>query len=280
MDKMILQEVMPINVERITRTVKNDPISNVLMGSLLLNNKSHSVYLKFYPIQLGNRGLLNEIIGYLYGTVSNISQPEFAGVAFVPTDMLKPFYKALTEDLKESAKEEAYLPAFFTESVLGHHYKYNILTDKQRKQILKWPDFNKAVVFDEIIANTDRYPRNLIQTGINHFCLIDNGFLATENNSYPNWKSSQLYPERNYENQLALINQAEIQADARKGNRIIAAADEYFLSYNHLLPEIEYWIDLLIEDNEKQDWLAFLDFLECRTKGINSLLSNRYGLLG
>lgn len=271
---------MPNDVERITRTVKNDPMSNVLMGSLLLNNKSQSVYFKFYPIQLGNRGLLNEVIGYLYGTVSNVSQPEFAGVAFVSTDMLNPFYNSLTEDLKKSVQQEKNLPAFFTKNVPGYHYKYNVLTDKQRKEILKWSDFNKAVVFDEIIANTDRYPRNLIQTGSNQFCLIDNGFLATENNSHPNWKSSQLYRERNYENQLALINQAEIQADARKGNRMIAAADEYFLSYNHLLPEIEYWIDLLIEDADKQDWREFLDFLEYRTNSINSLLSNRYGLLG
>ena len=51
MDKMILKEVMPIDLERITRAVKNDPISKVFMGRLLSNNKSHSVYLTFYPIQ-------------------------------------------------------------------------------------------------------------------------------------------------------------------------------------------------------------------------------------
>lgn len=276
--KKILNLVMPYDIERIIQAKKNDAISNVLMGSLLLNNQPHSVYFKFYSLREGNRGLLNEILGYLYGTISNIPQPEFAGVALVPTKMLRPFYQSLTKEMQEYVDQEEALPAFFTTAVTSTQYEFHILNDWLRNQILRWKDFNKAVVFDEVIANTDRYPRNLIHTGNNLFCLIDNGFLATEDASNPNWSYSSLQPQLNYSNQLALINQNDIQSDVRKGNRFISVAEDYFLSHQHLLPEMTFWIDHFATD--KKDWQPFLGFLQWRTDNVNELISNRYGLLG
>ena len=277
--KRILKLVMPCDIERIIQTKKNDPISNVLMGSLLLNNRPHSVYFKFYSLKEGNRGLLNEILGYLYGTISNIPQPEFAGVALVPTKMLRPFYQSLTKEMREYVDQEETLPAFFTTAATSTHYEFHTLNDWLRSQILKWKDFNKAVVFDEVIANTDRYPRNLIHTGDNLFCLIDNGFLATEDNSNPNWNFSSLQPKLNYSNQLASINQNDIESDVRKGNRFISVAEDYFLSHQHLLPEMKFWIDHFATNNKK-DWQSFLSFLQWRTDNVNELISKRYGLLG
>lgn len=278
--KKILKLVMPCDIERIIQAKKNDPISNVLTGSLLLNNQPHSVYFKFYSLQKGNRGLLNEVLGYLYGTVSNIPQPEFAGVAFVPTKILRPFYQLLTKEMQKDVDQEEVLPAFFTTAVTNTHYEFHTLNDWLRNQILKWKDFNKAVVFDEVIANTDRYPHNLIHTGNNLFCLIDNGFLATEDNTNPNWSYSSLQPHLNYSNQLASINQKEIESNVRKGNRFILVAEDYFLSHQHLLPEMMFWIDHFATDNNKKDWQSFLDFLQWRTDNVNELISNRYGLLG
>lgn len=275
----ILKLVMPYDIERIIQAKKNDPISNVLMGSLLLNNQPHSVYFKFYSLQEGNRGLLNEVLGYLYGTISNIPQPEFAGVALVPTKMLRPFYPLLTKEMQREVDQEEALPAFFTTATTSTHYEFHTLNDWLRSQILKWKDFNKAVVFDEVIANTDRYPRNLIHTGNNLFCLIDNGFLATEDNSNPNWNSSSLQPKLNYSNQLASINQNDIESDVRKGNRFISVAEDYFLSHQHLLPEMKFWIDHFATNNKK-DWQSFLSFLQWRTDNVNELISKRYGLLG
>lgn len=94
------------------------------MGSLLLNNQPHSVYFKFYSLREGNRGLLNEILGYLYGTISNISQPEFAGVALVPTKMLRPFYPLLTKEMQDSVDQEEELPAFLPRQLLAHNMSF------------------------------------------------------------------------------------------------------------------------------------------------------------
>lgn len=273
-----LKLVQAHDVERILRCQKNDQISDVFFARILIENQSEQVFLKLYPQKSGSRGLLNEVLGYLYGTVANVPQPKFAGIAIVPVELLKPYSKSLSNSLQSVIDNETHLPAFFTKSIAGTQYLYDYLNPWLKQQILRWKAFQKSVVFDEIIANTDRYSRNLIHDGNNQFYLIDNGFLATEDNTNPNWKASLLDPKKSFENQLANVNYNDVVADRRKGSEFILEAETYFLSFHHLLPEMEYWITNFANE-DKDDWQKFLELLQYRTDNIHKLLCQRYDLV-
>ena len=117
---------------------KNDQISDVFFARIIVENQSEQVFLKLYPQKSGSRGLLNEVLGYLYGTVANVPQPKFAGIAIVPVELLKPYSKSLSNSLQSVIDNETHLPAFFTKSITGTQYLYDYLNPWLKQQILRW----------------------------------------------------------------------------------------------------------------------------------------------
>ena len=110
---------------------------DVFFARIIVENQSEQVFLKLYPQKSGSRGLLNEVLGYLYGTVANVPQPKFAGIAIVPVELLKPYSKSLSNSLQSVIDNETHLPAFFTKSITGTQYLYDYLNPwlKQAREV-------------------------------------------------------------------------------------------------------------------------------------------------
>ena len=85
---------------------KNDIVSDVITGNVLYKGEDIPVYFKAYAfsyphIAKGDRGLLNEIIGYLVCHLHKVPQPEQAFFVLMPKEKLTHLWGNLNERIKK-----------------------------------------------------------------------------------------------------------------------------------------------------------------------------------
>lgn len=284
MNDIIIKTIQPSEILRVDTCEKNDIVSDVFAGNILYKGKDVPVYFKAYAynhphIAEGDRGLLNEIVGYLICDLYKVPQPKQAFLVLMPKESLTHLWDDLSNRIKKSYDTYDVIPMFATQRIYAKalSFRYNHSRQAVESELTKWPHFKEALICDEIMANTDRLPRNILTANSKDFWLIDNGKLAIEDGT--NWQSTGLIEHNNYSNYLADLIIEDIQADSRKGNLIIQTAMEKFKGIRHIMTECEFWVDILVSDQDREIWQKFLAFLQSRDHNITNILSERYGML-
>lgn len=282
----IIEVIQPEAVLNVSRLEKSDPVSDVFAGNILYNGEVNQVYLKAYAfggetISKGDRGLLNEIVGYLICRHYRVPQPSQAFLVLVNKLSVNDLLPRATKRLRDSFDQSLIVPMFATNRMMGKSlstlYHHNL--ERVVPILLRWRYRNAAIICDEMMANTDRYPRNILTLNGKDFHLIDNGKLAVEDLDRTNWRNIDLKPSRNYINYLADLDKSDIQADRRKGSNLIHEALQLCRPIHALLAECRFWIDQLAHEDDKSDWYQFLEFIESRNQAMVELLNQRYGML-
>lgn len=235
---------------------------------------SIEAYAKFYPCENGhNRGLVNEITGYLCGHALGIPQPDIAFIADIPLGRLP----RATGWLAGVKKKRKTYPAFCTLRLDGHSAAVRVpdsLADPVKKEIERWEDLPRAVAMDEHIANTDRHLNNLIRLDRHRFAVIDNGRLA--NTEGPDWTQASLSPHALYRNRLSEHLWGHRPPESHI-SKMLDLARHHPVAFAQIRDELEYWWSKLIPD--EADHKAFRAFLEERTMNIDALIRLRYNRL-
>lgn len=228
-------------------------------------------YVKLYPNDSGaNRGLVNEITGYLCAHALGVPQPEIAFVASIPLKQLRNPRRWLAEARK---KHETW-PAFCTKRLDGKSAALRVPNSEMGAVIADvsaWSKIADAIALDENIAHTDRHLNNLLRIGRRNYALIDNGRLATTTDN-PNWTLPDLNSGKLYRHRLSerIWNHTP---DDETISRILDAATNHYPALEIVRDELNYWCDLLLTDNDKD---AFSAFIAQRTQNIEALLRKRY----
>ena len=171
MSNFIIQTIQPDEVLRISTCVKNVEVSDVFTATLLCKGVDTPVYLKNYSLEEGERALLNEIIGYLVCNTYGIPQPQQAFFVLVPKYKVLPFLKGVTQRFRDSIEHTDVFPMFATQRLNGKDlaFRYNHSMELVIAQLKHWRHYKSALICDEILANTDRLPRNILYLGDKEF---------------------------------------------------------------------------------------------------------------
>ncbi|WP_367109718.1 hypothetical protein [uncultured Psychrobacter sp.] len=279
MSDNIINLTLPDEVLRISTCVKNDQVSDVFTANLLCKGEDVPVYLKCYSIEEGERSLLNEVIGYLICNAYMIPQPEQAFIVLAPRTKFLHILPSTTERFKSIFEKKEYIPMFATQRLNGKDlaFRYHHSMESVIILLRHWRYYRQASICDEVLANRDRLPRNILYLGNKDFWLIDNGVLACDEGV--NWRKNDLKPKKNFVNFLADLYKHEIQADPRKGSAILCTSNNIEKNIRTVVSEINYWINQLSPKSDTLEWQNFLSFLETRENIRSELLTKRYGML-
>lgn len=130
------------------------------------NGKRVDAYAKLYPFDGGaNRGMVNEVTGYLIARAMGITQPASAFIAQIP---IKKISSPKHDWLKQARKITDTYPAFCTERLDGKSAAFRV-PDLELPLVIddvrQWKELPYTVAMDENIAHTDRHLNNLIRLG-------------------------------------------------------------------------------------------------------------------
>jgi len=254
------------NLERVFDAIIHDPVSN----------KDVTVCVKLYPSQEGkNRGMVNEITGWLIAHALNIPQPASAYLVKVP---IKELAAPIPDWIKGIKKTTKHYWAFATlklpaesAAIRFHRAEIPLLIE----DIRRWSDLPSAVALDEHIANTDRHLNNLLRLGKGNYALIDNGRLAVENGT-KNWTASDLVPNKPFANLLSQQCWKDSPPYPYASTTVDAGA-KHADALSSVRTEIEDWWNRLIPDAAERQ--AFNHFITARANQLATLLNNRFNLL-
>lgn len=234
------------------------------------------VCIKVFPMAgAGQRGLLNEITGWLLTHAAGIPQPGFACLINMPLDKIQTPKGWLRDQIKAGRTT---WPAFCAERLPWRSAAVqfgNIESAVLLNELRQWPHNTLMTALDEQLAYADRHFNNLIRSAANTFWAIDFDRLACDAGT-PDWTVESLVATRHFENQLSkrLWNH-------RPGNslssQIVAHGEALEQRFALVADELRYWgKTLLANPVEQRHWLAFIDR---RATLIAWLLQRRYGLL-
>ena len=237
------------------------------------------------------KGLINEIIGYLFTHALNIKQPDTAFIAVLPTKLL-PNLTKIAKRPANSWLDEGYneVLCFCTSrldgqsaaihlSSLQYAPKYEIdkLLSIISDDVSRWSQYPAAIALDENIAHCDRHFNNLLRLRKEHYALIDNGRLINQKDE--EWDVSMLDVNKNYNDNRILASLKIRSCKKPSDNEIYSAAINYSEYHknkvNGIEQELNYWLKLLAP-NESD---ALSKFLTERTETISCLLKQRFNLI-
>lgn len=235
-----------------------------------------TVCIKLYPGEDGkNRGMVNEITGWLLAQALNIPQPDHAYVVKVP---LKALVAPVPSWVKVLKKEVTHYWAFATKKLPADSaaIKFNqadlpLLVD----DICRWKHLPSAVALDEHIANTDRHLNNLLRIGKANYALIDNGRLAVEDGDR-NWAKSDLDADWHYSNLLSQQCWND-NPDTADSSQTLSACSKHADALIQVREELEDWWRRLILDPAERS--AFNKFISDRSASLSILIGKRYRAL-
>lgn len=230
--------------------------------------------IKLYPGDDGrNRGLVNEITGWLIAHALGLPQPAQAYLVKVPLAKLPRSMPSWVSALKKDGCQHYWgfgttkLPA---ESAALRFSRDDLplLVDDVRA----WEHLPGAVALDEHIANVDRHLNNLLRLGKSRYALIDHGRLAVDGMAR-NWAPPHLNPERHFTNQLS-IECWEDNPPADQAAAAIHAGSQHPAALSGVHDELQDWWRRLIPDAAERS--SFERFICTRAATLSILLSKRY----
>lgn len=244
------------------------------------NGDKIEAYAKHYNAQTDERGIVNEITGYLTAHALGINQPKRAFIAHVPLKRLDFKTNKKAKWLTEAKKTRQSYLAFCTQRIDGKGAGYRVpVIDMPMiaQDVGSWSQFADTVALDENIAHVDRHYNNLIRFGKNDFSLIDNGMLAVDRTISRNWTTADLSSSALYENRL-LANTQRLAPSIVIDNKsnFVKKSSRHESALNDIMPELEFWWKTLLTP---ADYVAFRHFFIERTQNLESIVRKRHNLL-
>lgn len=234
-----------------------------------IDNKPGRFFVKVYPDE-HNKGLVNEITGYLIAHACGLPQPSKVAVIKVPKQVITTHFKGnftFNGDyiLGWATEETGTTPN--THLNVGDMIKFN----KCLEDLKRWDKLPKLLAFDNWVANQDRNTGNITIKSKNDFYLIDHGNVPVSEK----WKNSDLSISDDYVNKLlkALFSDnypLPISAS------MLNASKEHNVAFNNAISELTKWWGVLLDDPSKQHLEKFIE-----ERSINSTVTikNLTGLL-
>jgi hypothetical protein len=230
------------------------------------------------------KGLINEIVGYLITYAIGLKQPEYAFLSILPKEKLNEIAKLEKSSTYKWIREKKSVICFCTSRLDGHsaavHLKPPITEEAITgiaDDVSKWNEYGASIALDENIAHVDRHFNNLLRLGKQSYALIDNGRLINEKSE--NWNLSMLNSKQLYNNRI-------LQAiDLRKCDKpatddIIAksvlSAEMHTEKIKSIESEVTFWLNTLLPEIEND---GFKKFLMDRTKDTPWLLKQRFNVI-
>lgn len=244
--------------------------NTVFIAQFEFSGQPVTAYCKLYPEEGGtNRGLVNEVTGYLCAHALGVTQPPVAFIAEIPISRL-------TNPPSWLLSAPTY-PAFCTERLEGKAAGIRVFHEHDARIVLEdvrgWRGLHGAIALDESIAHVDRHLNNLIRTGPRNYAVIDNGRLINPRSE--RWTVDQLVDIKLYDNRLSEKTWAN-----RPGNddasKTLKCAAAHEVAMQSISSELDYWLGLLLDGNDAS---RFRDFIHSRMKDAELLLRNRFGRL-
>ena len=239
---------------------------------------SVEAYSKIYPWGDGrNRGMVNEITGYLVCHALGIPQPARAFVAYVPLrEICTPDSSPM---IRQLAEQRAYYPAFCTQRLDGKSAAYRlprVALPGLIEDVKAWDKLPTTMAVDDQIANVDRHLNNLIRLGSKSFAVIDNGILAAApREGVHHWTVDRLDALALFRNRLC-----EHVFNQDPPNKVVSAtlgeAQNCAPAVDSVIDELEFWWSQLLSGEDYEKFKAFI--LE-RTSQIEVILRRRYNRL-
>lgn len=231
-----------------------------------------AAYCKIYPITQGERGLINEITGYLFAHALDVPQPDNAFIAQIPVELIK---KELLQKLDKShwIFNHEMFPAFCTTRLDGKSAGIFLNAESQDifDDIAKWPALPQTVALDENIAHTDRHINNLLRIKTNSYAAIDNGRLVCDKSE--RWTIDMLDHNKLYRNRLSEHIWHHLP-EKKIVHSMMFCAENHAKNMIKTADELLYWVKILIKKSEEQS--AFYEFLHQRTGIAPCLIQQRY----
>lgn len=234
-------------------------------------------YVKLYPYQKEmNKGLINEVTGYLYGHALQVPQPAHAFLAEIPLKKLREIEQHLPpghwlREVMDMYSVDKW-PGFCSTRLDGKSAAVHVPDSEisaLREDIAAWSDLPRAVAMDENIAHVDRHFNNLIRLSRKEYAVIDNGRLV--NGMDEQWTCDMLDPSALYRNRLSEHVWGHKPNDTII-TEILDFAQRHQAAFATIENELEYWLGLLLP-KERAD---FSNFLSSRTESVEWLLRKRY----
>lgn len=250
------------------KTVLSRPNEGLMALTLLClvewsDGVQRQCYVKIFAEAEG-LGVFNEILGYLLTKAEGLPVAPKAGIIILP------------EELKKEIAFPVAPVAFLTSKVNGNSPSsfYNIGQLIQFESLCTvidaWEKLPQTIAFDEWVANQDRNLGNLIIDANFAVTLIDHSNMPVD----LVWTASMLDDEIEPRNVLSDFFRKAPNLPQKM--EIIRGANNQTSSLNLVREEIIFWADRLLDKDQHE---KLLHFLEYRATFSNSRLSKKYGLL-
>lgn len=235
---------------------------------------SVTAVVKCFPGEPANRGLINEVCGYLIARAAGLPVSDQAYVIYVSNDRLAALHPQYEKTITASGTDSSIVWA--TKTIHGPPFKflYNFGNNQVSKRLMEWRDLPKMLAFDDWVGNADRSDDNLIEIHNGRFALIDHadigGGIA--------WLADLLDPNAVFKNRVAedLFNGSGLSNHIKSG--MLLAAESHQKIFGLVGDELQNWLTRLMPRNQK-DAQAFHRFLAIRASGSVNRVRQQTGLL-
>lgn len=240
-----------------------------------------AAFAKIYPPNdYGQKGMANEILGYLVAHACDLPRSPFAFVAGIPLEKLPPggppWVKELVDAALSQGKISLRYPAFCTAPIDGVSALVSLGerdSELLRQDVLKWRDLPRALAFDDGIANVDRHFNNLLRLGRQRYALIDHGRLVA---ALGNWETDDLDAYALYTHRLLALLYAEGVIPEAVASAALLEAERLAAAPSKVEADLQYWLARLLTSTDAR---AFEAFFRERMSNIDHVLRKRYNLL-
>lgn len=222
-----------------------------------------------------NRGMVNEITGWLITHALGLPQPGRAFLVNVPmAELEKPTQPWVAELKRQAVHYWAFATIKLPAESAALQFN-NADLPLLAEDIRRWSNLPSAIALDEHIANTDRHFNNLLRLGKANYALIDNGRLAVEG-GMTHWRLAELDTNHLFTNRLSFQCWND-RPEKSMASNTVKAASAHIDALVKVRPELEdWWRRLLTNPGER---IAFDNFITARAIDLSILLSRRYHLL-
>lgn len=234
-----------------------------------VDGKAGRFYVKIYP-KTENRGLINEITGFLLAHANGLPQPQKAAVIQLPIEIIPP------EELNKFDVIENTILGWATEEcgiTPNTYLKVNdVIKYNQSLEMLKsWTFFPRLLAFDDWVANQDRNTGNITIKGNKDFHLIDHGNVPVSEN----WNIDDLIVDKHYNNKL-LDGLYEKNYPLPLSSSMINESKEHCHAFEHIKNELNKWWQVLLDEDSYQN---IMNFINIRSQRSPSRIQARTGLV-
>lgn len=193
--------------------------------------------IKCFPRANRNRGLANEIAGYLAARHNGL--PVASGAYLMVIDKRR-LIEVHPESERILADEEDEIPVWATEAIPGAPVRalYKLGHPRTQQRLKQWRFMPRLLAYDDLVANVDRNQDNLIQVNNNkEFVLIDHGEICGS----IEWLPELLDFDGEYRN-ILIDELFEGQLPSDVASAMIHEASYHEAIIQALQPELRFWL--------------------------------------